>query len=117
MSDNHHPQCPARMQDGRHWTIYDSPRVYNSFPRMDADELRQAMQKTPFLFAPFYDMVAVNCCKARASTMAQVQSGQLPFKALVKTQGLSQSRPVSGPLQAHRMTTLDNTPLVRVGSR
>lgn len=94
------------MSDGRQWTIYESPRVYNSFPRMDSDELREAMKTTPFLFSPFYDVKSVRCCAAKSMKMAKAQSQSLPFRAWVPTKGKSFVRPVTGPLPAHRMSTM-----------
>lgn len=94
------------------WTIYDSPKVYNAFPKMDSDDLRQAMQSTPFLYAPFYDIPAVQCCSARALKMAKVQAGQLPFQSMMDTGKKAGAKPLSGPLPAHKMTQL-----VRVGAR
>lgn len=103
MSDPLFPNCPARMSDGRMWTVYASPRVYNSYPSVTNNALRQRMVNTPGYYAPPYDRVAYMCNTAVTHAMANYQDGVLPLSDINQStmqEMTNAPMPYSGPRRA-----------------
>ena len=79
------------------WTIYTSPRVYNSFPTLTNNAMRQDMMRSPGQYAPPYDHRAVGCYMDVAHAMAKYQDGVLPFDAILRSHPPTTQPPYSGP--------------------